>query len=133
MGPQDLLQAATSEAAAFLIQWLNEGWIRAPHPWHLEKARVDVQRDWYSPCWIVTFTIHAPPWFGDSIEVEVETAQDGSLWVPPWSPESAEERIICIHKEGVLPLGHWSLGGRSPGHGEGSGKMRISTRPKVVR
>jgi|GEM_PF-3421713 hypothetical protein len=133
MEPQDLLQAAVSEAATFLLQWLEGGWIHAPHPWRLEEARVEVHRDWYSPCWIVTFTILTPPWFGDSIKVEVETEQDGSFWVPPSGPEFARENILCIHRDGILPAGHWSWGRGARDHDEGSGEACASTWDKVVR
>jgi hypothetical protein len=103
----DLPQQVIAEAAAALLEWLNEGWVAAPVEWNLDRSRIDVQRDWYSPCWIVTFTIDEPPWFGDSICVEVQEMGNNRFDARIDDPTFAEEHIICHHCAGDLPAEHW--------------------------
>ncbi|MGQ9655790.1 MAG: hypothetical protein ACUVXD_17150, partial [Thermodesulfobacteriota bacterium] len=45
----------------------------------LERAHVQVNRDWYGPYWSVRFTVEDPPWFGDSVVVEVEELAQGGV------------------------------------------------------
>lgn len=104
---EELARQVISEANSALLQWLEEGWIETQGAWNIHKARVAVHRDWYSPSWTVTFTVEDAPWFGDSIQVEVEELAKGSLWVVLDGPGFVDENIVCQHDSSRLPEGHW--------------------------
>lgn len=100
-----------ARAMAAAAEWLHEGWIEARSGLQsLERARVHVSRDWYSPQWTVRFTIDEPPWFGDTIIVEVEEIAGGKLeCVIPCPSEFHRTNIECCHRKGSIPHGHWCL------------------------
>lgn len=109
----ELIQEVISEATSALLEWLDEGWITTTGEWNVEKAQVNLSRDWYAPCWIVTFTIDAPPWFGDSVSIEVEELGYNQVQANIDRLCFADDSITCGHKEDVIPEGHWS---RKSGH-----------------
>ncbi|MGQ9653190.1 MAG: hypothetical protein ACUVXD_03905 [Thermodesulfobacteriota bacterium] len=109
---EELARQVISEASSALLAWLDEGWIETQGEWNIHKARIALNRDWYSPCWTVTFTVEDPPWFGDTIQVEVEELAGGSFWVVLDGPGFVEENIVCQHEGSRLPEGHWVTGNR---------------------
>lgn len=104
---EELARQVISEASSALLAWLDEGWIETQGEWNIHKARIALNRDWYCPCWTVTFTVEDPPWFGDTIQVEVEELARGSFWVVLDGPGFVEENIVCQHEGSRLPEGHW--------------------------
>jgi len=100
-----------AEAVLAIGEWLYEGWIEAPRGLEaLERARVNVIRDWYGPHWIVRLTMDEPPWFGDSIVVEVEELEGGRFQCTiPRAWDFHRTNIECCHRKGHIPSGHWSL------------------------
>jgi hypothetical protein len=100
-----------AEAVLAVGEWLHEGWIEAPRGLEaLEGAKVDVIRDWYGPHWIVRLTMDDPPWFGDSIVVEVEELEGGRFQCTiPCPSDFHRTNIECCHRQGKTPPGHWSL------------------------
>ena len=107
----DLVHDLTTAATAAFLDWLSEGWIVAQGEWNVHKARVEVMQDWYTPCWIVTFTIDHPPWFGDSISVEVEEIGNQRFAANIDGMNFAKESIFCCHQAEDVPEGHWVFKG----------------------
>ncbi len=107
MAGEETARRVISEATSALLEWLAEGWIRTRGQWNIHKAHVTIHRDWYSPSWTVTFTVEDPPWFGDSIQVEVEESAWDSLSVVLDGPGFVEDNIVCQHQGSSLPEGHW--------------------------
>ena len=103
----ELIQEAITTATAALLEWLDDGWITAENDWNVDKARVDATRDWYAPYLNVTFTIDEPPWFGDSIGVEVEELGSNHLEANIDGVSFAENHIFCCHQQESIPEGHW--------------------------
>ena len=105
----DLVRQVVTEATAAFLEWLSEGWIASPGEWNVDKAQIQVNRDWYGPYWVVTFTVDGPPWWGDSITVEVEELPQQRFQTnidPAWF---ARENISCRHREDGVPEGHWGV------------------------
>lgn len=103
-------QELVSLALAALLEWLSEKWILAPGgKAALERARVEVFRDWYGPYWSVRFAMEDAPWFGDSVTLEMEELAPGDFRALIPEPQSFHRRNIeCIHA-GCEPQGHWRV------------------------
>jgi hypothetical protein len=105
----DLMRQVLSHATAAFMEWLSEGWIAAETDWRVDRSRIQLARDWYGPYWVVTFTMEHPPWFGDSVTVEVEELPEQRFRTSIDSPRFAGENIACSHKEEGFPEGHWEV------------------------
>lgn len=108
-GPERV-QELVSQATSSLLEWLSENWILAPGGGDaLERARVEVFRDWYGPYWNIRFTMEDPPWFGDAVTLEAEEIAPGDFRVIMTEPQSFHRKNIeCFHGE-CVPQGHWRV------------------------
>ncbi len=102
----DLIQEVLAGAIPMLIDWLEGGTIRAAGRWHVDKAHIEVNRDWYAPIWAVTFTIDEPPWFGDSVVLQLEVFLNVS-GATVESVKFVDCEILCQHADNDMPVGHW--------------------------
>ena len=106
----DIAREIISQATSALLEYLSEQWILAPGGREaLELAHVEVSKDWYGPYWSVRFTMEGPPWFGDSLSLEMEELAPGEFH--PLLPEPRlfhRRNIECAH-QGHLPQGHWRV------------------------
>ena len=102
----DLIQEVLAGAIAMLLEWLEAGRIRPAGPWHVDKAHIEVSRDWYAPIWAVTFTIDEPPWFGDSVVLHLEVFLNVS-GAAVERVEFVNCEIVCQHTTNEMPVGHW--------------------------
>ncbi|MGQ9860209.1 MAG: hypothetical protein ACUVS3_16215 [Thermodesulfobacteriota bacterium] len=115
----ELIHQVVAEATSALQDWLREDWILAPGAQEaLERAHVQVNRDWYGPYWSVRFTMEDPPWFGDSVVVEVEELAQGGVQATFTEPTCFHTRNIdCPHAPGERPHGHWKVNPSPPPRG----------------
>lgn len=104
------VQDLVTRASSALLDWLSENWILAPGgKAALERARVEVFKDWYGPRWSVCFTMEDAPWFGDSVTLEMEELAPGDFRALLTEPQSFHRKNIeCLHR-GFKPQGHWSV------------------------
>jgi len=107
----DGLQELVTQATSALLEWLSENWILAPGgKASLERARVEVFKDWYGPYWSVRFTMEGAPWFGDSVTLEMEELSPGDFRALITEPQFFSRRNIeCLHRGGFVPQGHWRV------------------------
>jgi hypothetical protein len=115
----DRVQAVVNEATSALLDWLAQGWILSDMPWNVDRARVQVHRDWYGPYWLVTFAVDDAPWFGDVITVEVEDQGRGDFRADVDGLAFVREHIECLHATGHVPKGHWRLRRQIAGNADG--------------
>lgn len=115
----ELVHLVVAEATSALLGWLQENWILASGAdGALERAHVQVSRDWYGPYWSVRFTMEDPPWFGDSVVVEVEELGQGGVQAVLVEPMAFHLRNIdCSHSPGQMPQGHWRVNPSPSPHG----------------
>lgn len=106
----ETVQELVSQATSAFLEWLSEEWILAPGgKGEVERARVEVFRDWYGPHWSVRFSMEGPPWFGDSVTLEMEEIAPGEFQALITEPQFFHLRNIeCVHS-GCAPQGHWRL------------------------
>lgn len=107
----DLVQEIIAEATGALVDWLREEWISAQGGVaSLQKAQIEVTKDWYGPFWSVRFTVDGPPWFGDSITIEVEEIGPGAFRSVIGDPSKFHNtNIECDHPPGAEPKDHWKV------------------------
>ena len=101
------------KATDALLDWLDEGWIEADGAWNVDRARIHIYRDWYAPYWTVAFTVEGPPWYGDTINVDVEELNSDRYEVSINPMSFADENISCSHQQNGAPHGHWTKSGQS--------------------